>query len=103
MTNLPDNFSTRAFDAAMGRDDDMIKLRADNRADRIIAHNKQIANVLELALAALEAIGEPDQYTATGCEWADTMQALRDGIPVTTVVATQQVYGWALEQAMEGV
>lgn len=71
------------------------------RCAAILAHNARIAQVLRQAKAELEAIGEPDYFTAPGYDFRDVIDELGYMAPLTDASAQRNIRIYADEKDAE--
>ena len=71
------------------------------RFDAILAQNTRIAAVLRQAKADLEAIGEPEYFTATGYDFKDVAEQLDAMAPRVDAAAQRHMRAYADEKDAE--
>jgi hypothetical protein len=69
-----------------------------DRCATILAQNARIAEVLRQAKAELEAIGEPDYFTAPGYDFKDVTDELEHMAPLTDAAAQGKIQAYADEK-----
>ena len=72
-----------------------------DRFHTILAQNARIAEVLRQAKTDLEAIGEPEYFTAPGYDFPDVTAGLADMAPLTDATAQRKIQDYAEEKDAE--
>src|ERR1700761_5190553 len=73
----------------------------NDRCATILTQNARIAEVLRRAKADLEAIGEPEYFTAPGYDFSDVTAELDHMAPLTDASAQRKIQDYADEKDAE--
>jgi hypothetical protein len=92
----------RNLNASNDGDNSSAHLRsAGDRFATLLAQNARIAQVLDTAKAALEAIGAPEYFTAPGYDFTDVTAELDAMAPRTDAAAQRKIQDYADEKDAE--